>query len=267
MRTRIKFATPFVGLLASLILCSAAFPSGAPTVKTPQVENPMRVLLVGNSYLYYNDSLHNYLRRMVVAAEPTTEKVLQYKSATIGGASLDHHNIDWLTKPGQIGVKEPFELVLLQGLSQDALSEKGHISFRKAAAAADKMIKERGGRTALYMVHAYVPPHKQAHPDNVRKIRDFYVSVGNELGALVIPVGLAFEESYRRHPELKLHKEYDGSHPSKLGTYLAAATCYAAIYGKSPVGNSFDAFGEIDQPTRQKLQQVAQDTVAGFFNR
>jgi hypothetical protein len=120
---------------------------------------------------------------------------------------------------------------------------------------------------ALYMPHAYVPPHKEADPQNNRRNEEFYVAVGNALSALVIPVGLAFEEAYRRHPELKLHKAYDGSHPSLAGSYLAAATCYAALYGKSPVGNGYDAYGEVDADTRLKLQRVAHDTVQKFFRR
>jgi len=255
-----------LGGLALLLFSCLAF-AAEPKVNAPQVENPTRVLLIGNSYLYYNDSLHNHLRRMVAAADPETGKRLEYKSATIGGASLDHHNVDWLTEPGRIGVKEPFEVVVLQGHSGAALSERRQAVFRKAATEASRLIKARGGKVALYMPPAYVPPHKETHPDNIRRNEEFYVAVGNELDALVIPVGLAFEEAYRRHPELKLHKAYDGSHPSLAGTYLAAATCYAALYGKSPVGNRYDAFGEIDAETRLKLQRVAEDTVRKFFRR
>jgi len=238
-----------------------------PTVTQPQVTSPDRVLLIGNSYLYYNDSLHNYLRRMVVAGEPAKGKTLQYKSATIGGASLAHHNIDWLTNPGQIGVKEPFELVILQGLSNDPLSEKGQASFRTAAQAATQTITNRGGKVAIYMVHAYVAPHKQTHPDNNKKIRDYYTQLGNELNVIVLPVGVAFEQAYKRHPELKLHKSYDGSHPSAEGTYLAAATLYGALYGRPISGNTFAAFGEVDPETIKKLQAVADDTVKSYFGR
>ena len=99
-------------LLLSAILVSSMAWAIEPVVKTPQVDTPKRLLLIGNSYLYYGDSLHNVLRNIVIADNPAITKALQYKSATIGGASLDHHNIDWLTKPGQIGVKEPFELVI-----------------------------------------------------------------------------------------------------------------------------------------------------------
>lgn len=30
-----------------------------------QADPPLRILFVGNSYLYYNDSLHNHVRRIV----------------------------------------------------------------------------------------------------------------------------------------------------------------------------------------------------------
>jgi len=253
------------------IFCAFTFASFAwalePVVKAPQVDTPKRILLIGNSYLYYGDSLHNVLRRIVIADNPDITKSLQYKSATIGGASLDHHNIDWLTKPGQIGIKEPFELVILQGHSAAAINPKQgdtHIAAAKQAAA---LIAGRGGKVALYMPHSYVAPHKQAAAENVQKNRDFYVKLGNDLNALVIPVGLAFDMAYKRDPALKLHKSYDGSHPSRAGTYLAAATVYAAVYGKSPVGNTFDAFGEVDPKTRLLLQQVALDAVKQFYGK
>ncbi|KPK16411.1 MAG: hypothetical protein AMJ67_14465, partial [Betaproteobacteria bacterium SG8_41] len=139
--------------------------------------------------------------------------------------------------------------------------------FREKVIEFNKIITERGGKTALYLTHAHVEPHKRANPENIRLTEDLYVSVGNEVGALVIPVGLAFEEAYRRKPDMKLHKEYDGSHPDLIGTYLAACTVYASIYGKSPVGNSYDYFGKIDKETALFLQQVAEDTVKRFYGR
>lgn len=246
---------------------AAALATQAPTVKAPQVDTPTRVLFVGNSYLYYGDSLHNHVRRMAIAADPSLEKKMAYKSATIGGASLAHHNIDYLTEPGRIGVKEPFELVILQDGSAGPLSEKRRAEFREKVMEYSKIIAERGGKTALYLTHAYVKPHKRARPENIRLTADTYVSVGNEAGALVIPVGLAFEEAYRRKPDMKLHKDYDGSHPDLVGTYLAACTVYASIYGKSPVGNPYDYYGKIDRKTAAFLQQVAHDTVTKFYGR
>ena len=117
------------------------------------------------------------------------------------------------------------------------------------------------------MTPAYVAPHRQVDADNLRKIADMYVSVGNEVNALVIAVGLAFEEAYRRYPLLRLHDAHDGSHPSLAGTYLAACTAYASLYGRSPVGNAYNYFGAIEPALAQQLQQAAHDTVRKFFGR
>lgn len=238
----------------------------APKVRAPQVDSPKRVLFVGNSYMYYGDSLHNHVRRMVDAGGIAPLDSLQYKSSTIGGSALEHHPVDWLTTPGRIGVKEPFELVIMQGGSAEPLSPKRAAKFREVAAEHNKLISSRGGKVALYMTHAYSPVHKQYSPDNLRLTATLYVEAGNDIGALVIPVGLAFEESYRRHPELALHKS-DGTHPTLIGTYLAACTVYAAVYGRSPVGNPYNYLGAIDSETARKLQQVAQDTVERFYRR
>lgn len=255
-----------VGFMTVASMQASLAASPVPTVRAPQVDTPKRVLFVGNSYMYYGDSLHNHVRRMVDAGGITPLDSLQYKSATIGGAALEHHAIDWLTTPGRIGVKEPFELVIMSGGSGEPLSPKRAAKFREVLAEHNKLIRARGGKVALYMTHAYTAAHKQYKPENIRLTETMYVEAGNEIGALVIPVGLAFEEAYRRHPELVLHKS-DATHPTLIGTYLAACTVYAAVYGKSPVGNPYDYQGAIDADTAKKLQQVAQDTVESFYRR
>jgi hypothetical protein len=138
--------------------------------------------------------------------------------------------------------------------------------FRQTVIEFAKTIAARGGATALYMTHAYAAPHPQADARNLRLTEDLYVSTGNEIGALVIPVGLAFEEAYRRRPDIRLHHD-DGSHPSALGTYLAACTVFASVYGRSPVGNPYDDGGRIDRDTAAFLQRVADDTVKKFFGQ
>jgi hypothetical protein len=124
MLNRVIMSLNTLVCIAAVLLAPLAAAAVAPEVKAPQVDTPKRVLFIGNSYLYYGDSLHNHVRRMVIAGDPSLTKALQYKSATIGGANLAHHNIDYLTEPGRIGVKEPFELVILQDGSSSPLSEK-----------------------------------------------------------------------------------------------------------------------------------------------
>lgn len=239
-------------LAVSLVLTSSVWAAA---------DFPERVLFVGNSYFYYNNSLHNHVRGFVEAAHTAKDRKLQYKSATIGGASLDHHSIEWLTEPGRIGVKEAFEIVILAGNSADALRESSRLKFVETVRRFDPIIKARGGQTALYMTPAYVAPHRQVAAGNLEKIRDMYSSTAREIGALLLPVGLAFEESYKRKPDLRLHDEFDGSHPSLAGTYLAAAVVYASLYGANPVGNPYNYHGKLSPEVILHLQQVAQDLV------
>ncbi len=254
------------GVFGLLIFFAQASHAEALKVKPALNSNPERVLFVGNSYYYYNNSLHNHVSNLVKASDAALGSRLQFKSSTIGGSALNHHNMAHLTEPGKIGVSQPFQWVVMQGGSGEPLSPRRRENFRQTAAANAEMIKARGGQVALYMTHAYVSPHKQVNPQNMVATESMYVEVGNEIQALVIPVGLAFEEAYRRLPALRFHNK-DGTHPSLLGTYLAACTTYATLYGRSPMGNTYRADGAIDDNVAAQLQQVAQDVVTQFFQR
>ena len=116
------------------------------------------------------------------------------------------------------------------------------------------------------MTHAYSEKHKKYDPGMMEMIRKGYLETGNQVGALVIPVGLAFDAAYKNKPDVKLHKDFDGSHPDRLGTYLASCVVYASLYGKSPVGNTYlMREPEIDAETATFLQTVAWDTVKSFY--
>ena len=232
-----------------------------------KIENPTRLLFVGNSYLYYGDSVHNHVRRMAAAAGLRPEADLKYKSATIGGAALFDHNIDSYLEPGKLRVKDSFQVVILQGGSAVGWSKTRPAEFKATVVAFAQKIAAAGGETALYMTHAYVAPNERADPNMTATLERIYVDAGNTTGALVIPVGLAFQKAYALKPEIRLHKASDGSHPSLLGTYLAASVVFASIYGVSPVGNAYDYFGEIPKDDAAFLQQVAEDTVRNFYSR
>lgn len=255
----------FCALLLQTVAAHAQWP--VPQVQQAQVDTPRRVLFVGNSYFYYNDSLHNHVQRMVVAAGVLKDKDIQYKSSTIGGASLAHQPVEWITEPGRIGVKEPFELVILADGSSQPLSEQRRASSRQWIREHAQTIRRRGGAVALYMTHAYVAPHRETRPENLPLTAQHYVDAGNEIRALVIPVALAFDEAYKRRPGIMLHVDFDGSHPSLLGSYLAACVTYASVYAKPCKGNSYDYYGRIKADDAAFLQEVGDDVVRRFFSR
>jgi hypothetical protein len=266
MRSRVALTVQFLLTVAAFLITVAA-QAASPTVRALQIDTPKRVLFVGNSYFYYSGSVHFYTRRIALAADPVWAKPFLYKAVTIANSPLAHHSIEALTEPGKLGVKEPWEVVILQGNSTDALSDATRAEFRRTVIEFNGVIRKRGARTALYMTQAHVKPSRSASPDMMRKTEEMYVSVGNEIGALVIPAGLAFEEAYRQRPEIKLHQDYDGNHPTHLGVYLAACTVYASLYGKSPAGNSYDYYGKVSKDDAAFLQAVADETVKKFFGQ
>ncbi len=271
MRSSKKHLAAMAGFTAlalmSLAFNPAALAADSPRIKALDTAAPSRVLFVGNSYLYYGDSLHNHVSRLVAADDGELGQSLQYKSATIGGASLDHHPLASLLQPGRLGIDERFQLVILQGGSAEPLSARRREEFLATAAEMDAKIAATDAETALYMTHAYAPPHRRFDPDMIDAIAALYLEAGDSLGALVIPVGLAFEEAYRRKPGIALHKSFDGSHPDILGTYLAACVVFASIYERPCRGNSYDYFDAISKDDAYFLQTVADDTVQAFFGR
>ena len=266
-RFRPSVAGPVLLILPVLVASADPDRDLVPTVQRLSNEAPARILFVGNSYLYYNDSLHNHVKRIAEEIGPHSPGEYQYKSATISGSRLSHHDVGSLAEPGSLGVEEPFELVVLQGGSRETLTNKNRAEFRAQATKHAENIRATGAEVALYMTHAYVRPHPQFDPGMFDKIRQTYVAVGNDLEALVIPVGLAFERAYRERPEVMLHETFDGTHPNMLGTYLAACVVYQSIYGQSVIGIEYDYFGEVDRTSAKFLRRVADDTVREFFGR
>jgi hypothetical protein len=239
-------AAAFAALLAS-VACAAP--------RVTHIDPPKRVLFIGNSFSYYNDSLHGHLRHLVFAADPGHEKDYVFRSSTISGAFLYQHSGDL---PYELQDKR-WDVVILQGNSREPiLRDASKVErFRQAARGFDGLIKASGAKTVFFMTWAY-----QGKPEMTGPLAQGYESIANDLDDLVVPVGLAFQRSLEERPALVLHFK-DHMHPSLAGTYLAACTFYAALYGKSPVGNSYTA--DLDGDTARFLQGVAWDTVRDYY--
>ena len=91
-------------------------------------------------------------------------------------------------------------------------------------------IQRAGAEMVLYMTWA-----RQNAPESQAVIAGAYKSIGEELGAIVVPVGLAWQQFLARYDEPNLH-DRDQSHPTFAGSYLAACVFLAALLKVSPVG-------------------------------
>src|SRR5262245_60320903 len=94
----------------------------------------------------------------------------------------------------------------------------------------DEAIKAAGARSVLYMTWA-----RQHEPEAQQAITDAYASIGRELGATVVPVGLAWQRFLCRHERPLLHDK-DQSHPICAGSCLAGFVFFADLFQESPVG-------------------------------
>jgi hypothetical protein len=76
--------------------------------------------------------------------------------------------------------------------------------------------------------------------------------------------GVAFAKAVSKQPELNLYAP-DKRHPSLAGTYPATCVVFAALTGRSPVGNTYLA--TIDPQTATFLQNVAGETVQEYYGK
>ena len=252
-------------ILLSILLYSNSIYALDVEITSLDNKTPERVLYIGNSYLYYNDSLHNHVRRMLDEVYESEIDKTNYKSVTISGSRSWHHDIDHSLNYKNLGLKKPFQLVIFQGGSGETNSVKERNIFSDEVSKIVKKIKNAGAEAALYMIHAYVEPHEDTNPRMIENIKKMYIDAGNKNDALVIPVGIAFENAYMAQPNIKLHKHYDGTHPNILGTYLASCVVFSSITHLSPLNIEYSYYGEINDIDKKFLQKIAKETVEDFY--
>lgn len=250
-------------LIVSMLLASAATPVIAN--ESPIVHEhpaPVSVLFLGNSFIYYNNSLHNHFRKLVQSVFKHEAKRFFFKAMTISASYLSDHVMSakgMIMKYKHKKKKGPWDLVVLQGQSREPISKNKSEAFKSAVRQLDRWIRDAGSKTALFMTWAY-----QNKPEMTRPLADAYTRMGNEIKALVVPVGLAFELARRRNPDMKIYAD-DKRHPSLLGTYLTANVFFAALYGQSPVGASYTA--GLSAAEVAFAQQTAWQAVQQYFEQ
>ena len=239
--------------------------------KRAEAPAPQSILWVGNSFFYYNNSMHNVFINIVRSADAQARP--RGTSVTISGSGMDWHDMESYFRPNGIGrysfvggneivFNKPgrqFDGVIMMDCSQCPVHPQLKGSFHEFAKKQGDIVKKNGAMPILFMSWAY-----KDKPDMTIELAEAYTTAGNNNDMLVIPAGLAFAQSIRQRPALELYQA-DKRHPSPAGTYLAAVTAYATLYGKSPVGNPF--VGALDAATAGFLQTVAWETVQAYFVR
>src|SRR5438034_398363 len=186
------------------------------------------VLFIGNSFTARND-----LPGLIAELAEAHGHHLDHQLISVGGASLRTH---WNKGHAQNRIKEGgFDYVALQ--EQSTLPVKNAARMHENVRLFDKVIRAAGAKTALYMTWA-----RQHAPETQRAITDAYTSIGREIGATVVPVGIAWQKYLAKHKSPVLHDK-DKSHPTLAGSYLAACVFLAVLFGESPTGITVEIDG------------------------
>lgn len=249
------------------LLAVGALAAGSPAPSAVEPGKVQRLLYVGNSFYYYNNSLHGHVNRMIAAAlSKEQRKGYQSYSVTISGGHLKWHDVGAYLDAGIggssfdenneiIAASGPvkFDAVMMMDCSRCPFDEATRPIFHEQVKAKGEAVRKRGATPLLFMTWAY-----SDKPEMIDVLAREYLEAGKENGITVVPAGLAFQRALAGRPELVLHVP-DRRHPSLAGTYLAACTVLAAVYGIDPRNNRYTA--GLDGDLAAYLQRTAWDTV------
>ena len=253
-------------IVIALLVAGAAGAQTRPKHVDPGAA-PQSVLWVGNSFFYYNNSMHNHFGQLAAAAGARVRGT----SATISGSGLDWHDMDSLLRPGGLGrysfmpgnkvrFNEPgrqYDTAIMMDCSQCPIHPDLQKAFHDTARKHAQSLVRAGVRPVLFMSWAY-----KDKPEMTAELAEQYTVAGNANDMLVIPAGLAFAKAIAKRPDIELYQD-DKRHPSLAGTYLAACTVYGALYRKSPVGLSYTA--GLSPDLVALLQTSAWEAVQEYF--
>ena len=256
--------------LAFGLLASVGFAENLQTKQLKEV--PGKVIYIGNSFFYYNNSMHGHIREMVL--EGMKGHKYNGVSVTISGSGLDWHDVASYFRPDGIGrysftaknevVFNPptgkvFDVAVMMDCSQCPIHDQLKVTFAEYAKKHVETVRRNQAEPVFFMSWAY-----QDKPEMTQQLADAYTKMGNTHKAMVIPAGLAFARSISQRPDINLYAP-DKRHPSLAGTYLAGLVTYGALFKVSPVGLKYSA--GLPSDVAEHLQKVAQDTLKSYMGR
>ena len=262
-----------LSVIALGVACSLNPAAAQTRPKLTDIGPVKTAIYIGNSFFYYNNSMHSHVLGMSRAADPNNRTAYRATSVTISGSGFDWHDTEGYFRPNAIGrysfdednnivfnkLDKLFDAAIMMDCSQCPLHPQLKSVFTDFARKGAEAARKNGAKPVYFMSWAYAD-----RPEMAAQLAEAYTVAGNENDAFVIPAGLAFARSVGKRPDLNLYAR-DKRHPSMLGTYLAAATVFAALHQVTPVGNAYTA--GIDADTARFLQTVAWETVQDYYGR
>ena len=171
-----------------------------------QLKTPAKsFLFVGNSFYYYNNSMHSYFLDLLRAANPQEAKQYRATSATISGSGLNWHDMEGYFNAGMASYSfgpnnevsfnsfdKPFDVVIMNDCSQCPVHPQLSGLFSEYVKKHGDTVRKHGAVPVLFMTWAYADK-----PDMTEQLARAYTKAGNENDMLVVPAGLAFAKRHQ----------------------------------------------------------------------
>lgn len=241
-----------------------------PTVT--KVAQPKALLFVGNSFFFFNNGVHRYLRRLLQKA-PVPPKV-RMNMVAINGSCLAWHDLESyfrphaissysMSKTNEVVYRDPneqlWDSVLLLDNSQGPIHPVLGEEFKKYAKLDAEICRNHDATPIFISTWCYVDK-----PEMTAALSDATTRVANDNNAIVVPAGLAFAWAKKNRPGLSLNIE-DNRHPNPAGAYLFALVIAQTLFDVDVTEIDFDC--EIEHDVAVYLRGIAKDTVNRFFQR
>jgi len=259
--------TPFLSVLMAVNLY---FPGGL------RAED---ALFIGNSYTYGGPEKviadHGGVPKLVEAIAISKGKSLTTLQLASGGKAWWFHLQQSRTE--QALSAKNWDWVVLQDFSTEPTHVGKPDEFFKSGETFYQRIRHHSPKAKIVLYETWARPKGSQFYTGISTPKTFvdaaqmnteiqsnYTKLYHRLEVLdpgaqmeLAPVGLAFERSLAKYPDLKLHGR-DLHHANTAGSYLAALVIYATIYHDSPKGATREFFGaSLDAEVAAKLQAIA----------
>ncbi len=252
-------------------LASPAVPlrAGDASAQKSQTPRVWKVLIIGNSYTYFNN-LPKMFEQVALADQPPRR--VRCEMIVKGGATLQQH---WDEGKAVPAIRQGgWDFVILQEQStlgvtfivagQPRIDDASY--YFAAARRFDDVIRKSGARTVVFAFWARENAPKEDHD----ALAYDHFKLGEDLGAIVAPVGLAWQAFRKQKANAALYHE-DHSHPMPEGSYLAACTLYAACFGAVPAqlplmitAKPISVMGQVSSGKAQTLLQLSPESARAF---